>query len=166
MKKSDTPKRHRFDGLLVVAVTGAISLLIAIAVPVGCALSLMGRYHRFVQDLGESLLYAREHGTLEIAIDGETQPGQMEQAERLYRLISDMGMGSPLGETPDEGALALSFGDGSVLRLFPTTINESDGTKVDGTIVSYTRSDGHVFSYDTDLFAYRNVVSDIMGSAG
>jgi hypothetical protein len=160
-RKADTPRRSKRDGLLAVAVTGAISLLIAVAVPAGCALSLMGNYHRFIKDLGNSLMYAREHGTLEMTIDGETRAGDMDQVEKLYQLISKTGMGSPLSELPDGEPLSFTFGDGSALQVFPTTINETDGTTVDGTIVSYTRLDGHVFSYDTDKIAYQDILSRI-----
>ncbi len=159
--KADTPKRSKRDGLLAVAVTGAVSLLIAIAVPAGCALSLMGNYHRFIQDLGNSLLYAREHGTLETSVDGEMRAGDMDQVEKLYQLISETGMGSPLSELPDGEPLSFAFGDGSALQVFPTTINETDGTTADGAIISYTRLDGHVFSYDTDKIAYQDILSRI-----
>ena len=159
--KADAPKRSRRDGLLAVAVTGAVSLLIAIAVPTGCALSLMGNYHRFIQDLGNSLLYAREHGTLETSVDGEMRAGDMDQVEKLYQLISETGMGSPLSELPDGEPLSFAFGDGSALQVFPTTINETDGTTADGAIISYTRLDGHVFSYDTDKIAYQDILSRI-----
>ena len=159
--KADTPKRSKRDGLLAVAVTGAVSLLIAIAVPAGCALSLMGNYHRFIQDLGNSLLYAREHGTLETSVDGEMRAGDMDQVEKLYQLISETGMGSPLSELPDGEPLSFAFGDGSAMQVFPTTINETDGTTADGAIISYTRLDGHVFSYDTDKIAYQDILSRI-----
>jgi hypothetical protein len=160
-RKADTPRRSKRDGLLAVAITGAISLLIAIAVPVGCGMSLMGNYHRFIQDLGNSLMYAREHGTLEMSVGGEMRAGDLDQAEKLYRLISETGMGSPLSELPGGEPLSLTFGDGSALQVFPTTINETDGTTAEGAIISYTRLDGHVFSYDTDKIAYQDILSRI-----
>lgn len=168
-KTADTPKRRRLDGLLAIAVTGAISLLIAVAIPLGCALSLSASHHRFIQDLSDSLLYAREHGTLELVVDGEMRPGQLDQAEWLYKLISDTGMGSPLSEVPDgepDESLTLSFGDGSTLSILPTTVRESDGTQAEGTIVSYVRADGHTFAYDTDQLAYRDIASRIAGAQG
>ena len=159
--KAEAPRHRVRDSLLIAAVTGALSLLIAIAVPAGCAVSLMGKYHRFIQDLGSSMMYAREHDTLEMTIDGETRTDQMDKAEQLYQLISDTGMGSPLSELPDGEPLTLTFGDGSALQVFPTTINEADGTTADGAIISYTSLDGNVFSYDTDKITYEDIVSRI-----
>ena len=160
-RSADIPKRRRHDGLLVIAVTGAISVLIAVAVPIIFATRLMGNYHRFIQDLGDSLLYAREHGTLQTTVNGETLPGQMDQVERVYQLIYDTGMGSPLKVVPSGESLSFAFGDGSVLQVFPTTIKEADGTEKAGAVVSFTRADGHAFSYDTDQFDFEEIVSGL-----
>lgn len=157
-QKADMPLRQRIDKPLVIAVIVAVTLLVAAGIPACRAVALAGDYHRFVQDLGESLLYARKHGTLELTINGETQHAEMNQVEWLYQLISDAGMGAPLKEVPDGEALAFGFGDGSALHLYPTTISEPDGTQMAGTIVSYTRTDGSTYSYDTDLFAYQDIV--------
>lgn len=165
-QKTEMPLHRRIDGLLVIAVLGAASLLIAAAIPVGCAVSLMGSYHRFVQDLGDSLQYARDNGTLELTLEGETHQAQMDQVEWLYQVISDAGMGAPLSQEPEGEPLSFSFGDGCALRVYPTKIDEPDGTQVDGAIISYLRADGSAFSYDTDQLAYSDVVSGIKAAAG
>lgn len=160
-QQQDLPRSSRRDTLLILAVTFAISLLIAAAIPVGCAVSLMGRYHRFIQDLGNSLMYARENGTLEISVDGKSGKADISQAEAIYSLISNTGMGSPLSEAPEGKPLALFFGDGTSLQLFATQIEESDGKRVDGLAVCYQRKDGSMFAYDTDRLTYQDVVSRI-----
>lgn len=160
-RQQDQPKGSRRDVLIVVAVMFAISLLIAAAIPVGCAVSLMGGYHRFIQDLGSSLMYARENDSLEISVDGETRKADLSQAEAIYGLISDTGMGSPLSEAPDSKPLAFIFGDGSSLQLFSTRIDEPDGKRVDGLAICYQRKDGTTFTYDTDQLTYQDVVSRI-----
>ena len=156
-EKADTPKRHQRDKLLIAAVTGAVAVLVAVALSIGYAVSVMGGYHRYIQDLGDSLLYARTNDTLEITVDNETSPAYIDDAEWLYKRIERAGMGSPLSELPEGESFAFSFGDGSTLQLFPTTIDEPDGTQAEGAIVCYTRSDGHKFSYDTDLLVYERI---------
>ena len=160
-RQQDQPKGSRRDVLIVVAVMFAISLLIAAAIPVGCAASLMGGYHRFIQDLGSSLMYARENDSLEISVDGETRKADLAQAEVIYGLISDTGMGSPLSEAPDSEPLAFIFGDGSSLQLFSTRIDEPEGKQVDGLAICFQRKDGTTFAYDTDQLTYQDVVSRI-----
>ena len=160
-QQQDLPRASRRDLLLFVVVTLAISLLISTAIPIGCAVSLMGGYHRFIQDLGGSLAYAREHETLELSVDGETRKADPSEGEALYGLLSDTGMGSPLSEAPGGEPLTLSFGDGTSLQLFSTQIEESDGTKVDGLAVCYQRKDGSTFAYDTDRLTYQDVISRI-----
>ena len=155
------PKGSRRDVLLIVAATFAISLLIAIAIPVGCAVSLTNRYHGFIKDLGSSLTYAREHDTLELSVDGTTQKADLSQADAVYGLLYDTGMGSPLSEAPDGQPLAFFFGDGSSLQLFSTKIEEADGKKVDGLAVCYQRKNGGLFAYDTDKLTYQDVISCI-----
>lgn len=163
--QSDTSRSHRFDWLLVVAVTGALSLLITVGVPIGCATSLMARYHSFISDLGDSLMYARENGTLELAIDGEKQEAQLEQAEWLYGILSDAGMGSPHSEMPEGDPLIFAFGDGSVLQLYPTDIIEPDGTTVAGTVICFTNKNGRFFAYDTDKLAFDKLVEGVRRAA-
>ena len=160
-RQQDLPRGSRRDVLLVVAVIFAISLLISAAIPVGCAVSLMGRYHRFIQDLGSSLVYAREHDSLEIGMDGERAKADLSQAEAVYTLISDTGMGSPLSEVPDGEPLTFFFGDGSSLQFFPTQIEEPEANLVDGLAICYQRKDGSIFAYDTDQLTYQDVVSRI-----
>lgn len=161
MKQSQgLPRNHRRDILLFVAATLAISMLISAAIPIGCAASLMGKYHRFIQDLGTSISYAREHDTLEVSIEGE-QGGNLSQAEAVYKLIADTGMGSPLDEAPDGEPVAFAFGDGSSLQLFPTRIEEPGGETVDGLAVYYQRIDGSMFAYDTDRITYEDVIATI-----
>lgn len=155
------PRNNRRDLLLIIVATLAISILISAAVPIGCAMSLMGRYHRFIQDLGSSLMYAREHGTLELSVDGEMTETDLSQAEAIYTLISDTGMGSPLSEAPDGEPLAFFFGDGTSLQLFSTQIEEPDGKQVEGLAVCYQRKNGSVFAYDTDKLTYQDLISRI-----
>ena len=162
---SNTSRSHRFDWLIFAAVTGAISLLIAVGVPIGCAASLMARYHGFIGELGESLVYAREHDTLELGIDGEKQEAQLGQAEWLYGIISDAGMGSPRSETPEGDPLIFGFGDGSVLQLYPAEINEPDGTTVAGTVICFTNKNGRLFAYDTDKLAFDKLVEGVRRAA-
>lgn len=161
MKRNpDSPKSPRRDILLFVVATLAISMLISAAIPIGCAASLMGKYHRFIQDLGTSVSYAREHGTLEVSVEGERR-NRLSDAEAVYKIIADTGMGSPLDEAPDGEPIAFAFGDGSSLQLFPTQIEEPGGEVVDGLAVCYQRIDGSMFAYDTDRITYEDVVSAI-----
>lgn len=155
------PKASRRDLLLIVAATFAVSLLISIAIPVGCAVSLTNRHHRFIQDLGSSLTYAREHKTLELNVDGETREGELSQAEAVYGLIYDTGMGSPLSEAPSGKPIAFFFGDGTSLQLFSTQIEEADGKKVEGLAVCYQRKNGSTFAYDTDKLTYRDIATRV-----
>lgn len=157
-RQQDLPKGSRRDALLIVAAFFAISLLIAAAIPVGCAVSLMGRYHRFIQDLGSSLMYARENDSLEVSVDGKARKANLSQAEAVYTLISDTGMGSPLSDAPDGEPLAFFFGDGTSLQLFATQIEETDAKLVDGLAICYQRKDGSVFAYDTDQLTYQDVI--------
>ena len=160
VKASDTPVRRR-DMLIFIVATGAISLLIAAGIPIGCAANLMAKYHTFVQDLGESLQYAREHETLELTIDGQKQEATLEQADRIYERLADAGMGSPLSEAPDsDQSIVLAFGDENYLQLFPTTIEEPDGSKVEGLVVCFQRRDGRVFAYDTDQLSYQKLLGE------
>ena len=159
MRKPDAPKAPRKEILLFVVATLAISMLISVAIPIGCAASLMGKYHRFIQDLGDSLSYAREHDSLEVGVDGKTAKGDLAQADAVYALISDTGMGSPLDEAPEDKPLVFAFGDGTSLSLFPTRIEEANGEKVDGLAVCYQRKDGSTFAYDTDRATYEDVRS-------
>lgn len=158
-RQQDLPKGSSRDILLIVAATLAVSMIISAAIPIGCAASLMGKYHRFIQDLGTSLMYARENGSLEMTVAGEAQEADLSQAEAIYGLISDTGMGSPLSEAPGGKPLVFSFGDGTSLRLYPTRIVESDQEKVDGLSICYLRKDGSMFAYDTDRLTYQSVIS-------
>ena len=158
-QQQDVPRGSRRDILLIVAATLAVSMIISAAIPIGCAASLIGKYRRFIQDLGTSLMYAREHGSLEMTVAGEVQEADLSQAEAIYGLISDTGMGSPLSEAPGGKPLVFSFGDGTSLRLYPTRIVESDQEKVDGLAICYLRKDGSMFAYDTDQLTYQSVIS-------
>ena len=163
---TNTPQPRR-DYLLVIAVVGAVALLIAAAIPAGCAVSLMGRYHSFVQDLGESLMYAREHGTLEASVDGQTHKATLQQVEHIYGRISDAGMGKPLDNPPKGSAsLAFAFGDGNILQLLPAKIEQSGKPAVEGLAICYQRSDGRTFAYDTDRLSYQALLKDFMRTTG
>ena len=167
MTHATNAPQPRRDYLLAIAVIGAVVLLIAAAIPAGCAVSLMGRYHNFVQDLGGSLMYAREHGTLEASVDGQVHKATLQQVEHIYGRISDAGMGKPLDEPPKSSAsLAFTFGNGSALQLFPAKIEQSGKPTVEGLAVCFQRSDGRTFAYDTDRLSYQALLNDFMRTTG
>ena len=167
MAPATNAPQPRRDYLLVIAVVGAVALLIAAAIPAECAVSLMGRYHSFVQDLGESLMYAREHGTLEASVDGQAHKATLQQVEHIYGRISDAGMGKPLDNPPKGNeSLAFAFGDGSTLQLFPAKIEQSGKSAVEGLAVCFQRSDGRTFAYDTDRLSYQALLNDFMRTTG
>ena len=98
----DVPRGSRRDILLIVLTTLAVSMFISAAIPIGCAASLMGKYHRFIQDLGTSLMYAREHGSLEMTVAGEAQEADLSQAE-AFATIAPRARG-PFGPRPHRPA--------------------------------------------------------------
>lgn len=151
------------DWLLVVSIAGGILFSILIILPMANFMNNIYRYHGFVQDLAVSFVYGEENEVLTLKSGDEEWSVRKEQAGTLYTLIVDTGMGHPRKPIPDVAGLTLDFGDGSALQLWPTVIKEKGRQNDTGVLIRYTRSDGKVFSYDTDRLQYEKLVQVFLG---
>lgn len=155
---ASTRGRSRRDLLLWALVAGAIVLLAAMVIPLALSGRLMYRYQGFVDDLTTSASYGRRHGSITLEVDGEKREVSSYQAGKLVEVITSFGMGRPSDAEPAGNGIALSFGDGSTLRVWPVEITEKARLRDEGVLVHYTRPDGTVFAYDTDKLSYEEAL--------
>ena len=153
----------RRDWKLIGCVSLVVLLALLLLVPLVYSMSTLYRFHRFAQDLAVSFVYGEDHETLTVSSGGESRPVEKRQAENLYGLLMDTGMGRPCRPSPDGDGLALDFGKGSLLEISPTEITARGRTNDTGIRVQYTRPDGSVFAYTTDRLQYEDVVRALGG---
>jgi len=124
-------------------------MLVAIATSVVRAVQYSHQYHVFVQDVSNSLIYARQHHSLDVTRDGQPLDVNTTQVSVAIRTLTKVGMGRPNAQEPDGGVL-IAFGDGSVLQLTEVTLEDDAAQSDVGLLVRYSYPDGHVYAYDTD----------------
>lgn len=145
-------------------VVGAVALIVALAVPLVLSCGLIFRFQNYKQDLATSFSYGEEHDSMFVTLGDERTLVSDDRAKRLFSVIVDTGMGKPADVLPDEGGLLIEFGDGSTLEIWSVEITEGGRVSDTGVLISYRRSDGQTFSYDTDYLQYEDVLR-ILGLA-
>lgn len=150
--------RSRRDFLLWGLIVGVALLAGALAVPLTQSGRILHAHHDFVQDLTDSALYGRRHGTTTVEVDGQPRETSYDKVSRLIATISSLGMGRPSDHVPDEPGVRVEFGDGSSLSLWQVQITDPGRTADEGVLIRYVRADGDVFSYDTDRLSYEDVL--------
>ncbi len=148
-----TPTRRR-DGMLLIWILIAVFLLIALAAPVAWGAHLQLKYREFVNDLTESVLYAKGHSCLYAVSGDERTLVPDSRASRIYDIILTVGAGKPQKELPDGDGVLLDFGNGSSLHFWPTEIKELDPEANEGVFISYTDPAGETYAYDTASLTY------------
>ena len=144
----------RRDGMLLVWICLAVILLIALAAPVAWGVHLQLQYKNFVNDLTDSVLYGKQHGSITVSQSGERSTVTSERASRLYEITLTIGAGKPQKSAPEADGLLLEFGDGSSLFFCPAFIPESGAEDTDGVYFRYTGSNGVEYAYDTPRLSY------------
>lgn len=152
-EKVRTASRRR-DGMLLVWILIAVFLLIALAAPVAWGAHLQLKYREFVNDLTESVLYAKSHSCLYASSGDERALVPDSRASRIYDIILTVGAGKPQKELPNSEGVLLDFGNGSSLRFWPTEIEELDPEANEGVFISYTNPAGEIYAYDTASLSY------------
>lgn len=151
-------KGAKRDWRLWASIGGVVLLALLLALPLWYSMRILYQFHVFAQDLAGSFVYGEERGTLTLCVDGAERAVDREQAGKLYGLIVDTGMGHPRDRIPAEDGIALSFGEGCTLQIWPTEIRERGRQNDTGVLIRYTRADGSVFAYDTDRLQYKSIV--------
>lgn len=152
-------RRPKRDWKLFAAIALAAIMLVAIATSVGRAVQYSHQYHVFVQDVSNSLVYARQHHSLDVTRDGEPLDVEAKQVSVAIRALTQVGMGRPNAQEPDGGIL-ITFGDGSSLQLTGVALEDDAAQSDVGLLVRYAYPDGHVYAYDTDQLKLEDLTTN------
>ena len=154
MKKAHSaarPPKSRRDYVLFAAISLAVALVVFLCGSIAWFLWQRNHYQLFVSALSDSTLYAFQNDSLTGRQDGQdfVMPGQT--GYQLYNLLSNWD-GKPRRKVPQQSPdLTLSYGDGSVLELWPVEL-DGDTQREIGILFRFTSSDGETWIYDTDRF--------------
>ncbi len=154
--KKRTPRARR-DWLLPASLIAALLLIAAVIMPVIQSTRLIIDFRNFVGDLAESVAYGGDNGTMVLTVDGKEREMTNIRAEDLLIVLARSGEGVPNRRLPNEEGILLTFGDGSSIRLCPTTIRNSDRPNEQFTHVHYTDQNGKVYAYDTEQILFRTI---------
>ncbi len=155
--------RLKRDWALGACIIGAVTLLMILLLPLIGSLKTVHSYHGFIQDLADSSVYGKQHGTITATVDGVERSVPGKRADRLFTTVVDTGMGHPRKTVPETEGILIEYGDESSLRILPVDIRENGRISDTGVLFSYTRRDGNVFSYDTDKLEYEKVTEILVG---
>lgn len=165
-REAQQSKKDRSRLKLGLWITLAAVLLALTATPLVWASRQSAAYHRYMDALNGSVLYAREHDG--VWLEPGRQPHPLSSAGRgRYQQKSS---GRPEWQAPAGAAGGrgrdLDFGDGSLLRLWEVPIRGGyTPEETFGVFVAYTYSDGETYCYDTGNLGWDRVV-DSLPSAG
>ena len=145
------------DRLLLFVVLGVLALAVIIIFPFLTFLRNSYAYHQYVRQMTSSFVYGENHNTVIATADGENIHVKKTDAQRLYSVITQTGMGKPAKDGPEETGMQITFGDGAVLEIRPAVITEKGRTNDTGVWFGYTDPTGKFFAYDTDKLQYENL---------
>ena len=145
-------KRPKKDYLIKGAIVLAVVVFILYITPIVQGVKMTNRYHRYIEELTNSVNHAHKNGGVTVEYQGETFRLEKERLSALYSIIVTTGMGK-IQKSPPEGAdlYTLSFPDGSKMLICETDIPEESRISDVGVYFSYTNVVGEVYQYDTDL---------------
>ena len=143
--------RLKKDWRFGLAVGTAALLILLVTVPLFFSARLFYRHHGFVRDLSSALVHSQ---TLPAAYGEERWNVSAGSASRLFTLLVDAGAGRPDRRPPAGKELSLDLGGGICLSLWPLVSADEPGVWI-----SFTRSDGSVFTYSTEKLQFDRLLA-------
>lgn len=157
VKNGSAQKRDRavFISLLI-----GVLFIAAVIVPVLIGSGGYYRYHSFVGDFADALVYARRNGDITLSANGEKTNVSADNVSRMFELLTDQGLGQPISDIPDAENVVLYFPDGAQLTLFCTP--DDNGLEYPtGVTVRFKKADGKTFMYLHRYMEYENITQPL-----
>lgn len=154
----DAVERHKKErrargGTLWVPIVIAAVLLAVAAYPIVTTVRAEHRYQYYTGSFTESVLYAGEHDSMTVTLDGESDLGDEGELQQLYSLLIAAGKGTERKTVPEDGGLLVTFGDGSTLEAWYTDVQGAIRYS-DCTAIRYTDASGWQYCYETRFVRY------------
>ena len=152
--KSKAPKRdkHLFLAIALVVIVAAIAVF-----PFVVSMRAVRRFQEFKDAYKDSMLYGRNHNSIEAEYEGERYAMPADDASGIFSVILTCGMGKEQKVTPEGDSAAIYFGDGAKIEFWEVPIPEKSRENDFGTFVRYEKGD-FVYQYDTDKLEISRVL--------
>lgn len=140
-----------------------IALLIFVIAGAPIVLSLLhaGRYKSFVSDFTEAVNSSHSASQVTVVMDGDSFQTPIQNISDLYKKILGAGMGKEQKDITEEPSVTILFHDGSAISFQESAIPESTAAREIGLLVSFTKSDGSVYQYDTDRLTLDHILRSL-----
>ncbi len=133
------------DKALTVIIAGILVLAAVVLIVGGWVVGYNRRFKVFVKNLSNSTTYAYENESLIAEMDGRHYKISADNMYGIYSYITFNKSGKESRSIPEEEPIVLSYGDGSVLKLW----DQPDAQRANGysLFLQYTDTDGRDYSY-------------------
>ena len=149
--------KTKHDWLLRAVIIVVMILAILVMLPFISFMHYSYLYHQYNRSLTSSFVYGENKNTMNVSSENENFRLGKANAQRLYSVITQTGMGKPAKDGTEETGMLITFGDGAALEIRPAVITDKGRTNDTGVWLSYTDPSGKTFAYDTDKLQYENL---------
>lgn len=143
--KVNKDRKIKKDSKFNYIISAVIVIMMFVVLSFAWAFGYHFRFHSFVSGLSNSTTYAYNNDTLIAEIDGKSMKISGENMYGIYSYISITGSGKERKTPPDGEPIILSYGDGSVLKLWDEAGKDNPGRH--NLFLQYTNIDGEIYSY-------------------
>jgi len=143
--------RREKNGPLVTAIAICLAVVVfCLVMAYWWGFRYRAKYSSYVSDLSRSTVYAYNHDSLIITMDGESYPAARENIHEIYSRITNVGYGR-VGTPPDRAPDALlEYGNFTRLELWSIVPENTTNTRASGLLIRFTDHTGETYAYDTD----------------